>query len=259
MNVFRQHQHVYRFGIVAMMALAFTLVFSPFAKAQTPETGSDEVVRTVSVEGTGIVQIAPDTASISLGVVANEESLADAQKNVSDGLAATTSALTEAGILPEDISTTSYNVSPIAEYDRDGNYVGIERYEVSSGLTVVVRDIESVGTILDMAVTAGANNVWGISFYLEEPAEAASQARQAAVDDARGKADELATASGSVVVGVISINETSSPAPAPLDYTFARGAADADMAEASSVPMSPGQTTVTVSVSIVFEIAPAAG
>lgn len=258
MNAFSK-QHSLKFGVLAVMALALTLLFSPFANAQTPESGNDEIVRSLSVEGTGIVQIAPDTASISLGVVANEKSLADAQRQVSEGLEATTTAMTDAGILPEDISTTSYNVYPIAEYDRDGNYVGIERYEVSSGLTVIVRDIDSVGTILDLAVDSGANNVWGISFYLDDPSSAASQARQAAVDDARTKADELATASGSVVVGVISINETSAPAPAPMDYSLARGGAEMDMAEMSAVPVSPGQTTVTVTVSIVFEIAPAAG
>jgi uncharacterized protein YggE len=234
---------------------------SPFAAAQsTPEPG-EEPIRTITVNGTGVVKVDPDTASINLGVISNNESLEVAQQEVSEALEATTQTLTDLGILPEDIATSSYNIYPIAEYDRDGNYVGIERYEVSSGLTVTVRDIDSVGTVLDSAVQAGVNNIWSISFYVDDPAEATAQARRSAVEDARGKADELATAAGMVVVNVVTINETSAPDPASLNYDLGRGGAEADMAmeQAASVPVSPGQTEIRVEVSIVFEIEAAAG
>src|SRR5680860_143340 len=167
-----------RFGIVAALILGLSLLISPFVSAQesTPEPG-EEVIRTISVNGTGTVKVDPDTARISLGVVSNNESLEVAQTEVSDGLANITLVLTDSGVAPEDIQTDSYNVYPIAEYDRDGNYVGIERYEVSAGVSVIVRDIESVGTILDAAVEGGANNVWGISFFVDDPWEPPYQAR----------------------------------------------------------------------------------
>jgi len=246
-------------GIVAMLLLGLSLLISPFATAQSTPEPAEEVVRTISVTGTGTVQIDPDTARISLGVLANNESLEVAQTEVTEGLAAVTEVLTDAGIAPEDITTSSYNVYPVPEYDRDGNYVGVERYEVSSGLDVIVRDIESVGTILDTAVDAGANNVWGISFYVDDPSPAASQARQLAVEDARSKADELATAAGMVVTNVVTISETSSPNPQPQMFDYGSGGADMAAAEAAPVPVSPGLTEIRVDVQVTFEMEQAAG
>lgn len=260
METYRASRRRFGFGMVAAVPAGLALMAAPAVGAQTPESETDEITRTISVNGTGTVKIAPDTASISLGVLANDESLEVAQQTVSDNLASTTAALTDAGILAEDIATNSYNVYPVSEYDRNGNYVGIERYEVSSGLTVIVRDIDSVGTVLDLAVQAGANNVWGISFYVDDSSAAASQARQAAVDDARAKADELATASGMVIVGVISISENYAPPVSPMDYSFeGAGGASKDMVASSMVPVSPGQSQISVDVSIVFEVELAAG
>lgn len=247
------------FGILATLILGLSLLMSPLAGAQSTPVPGTETIRTVSVSGTGTVKIDPDTARLDLGVVANNESLEVAQTEVSEGLANITQVLTDAGIEAEDIATTSYTVYPIAEYDRDGNHVGIERYEVSSGFSIVVRDIESVGTVLDAAVEAGANNVWGISVYVEDPSSAASQARSMAVDDARAKADELATASGMVVTNVVSISETSAPPPMPLQYDLARGGADMTASEAAAVPVSPGQSEIRVDLQITFEIEQAAG
>src|SRR5690606_11084254 len=109
--------------------------------------------------------------------------------------------------------TSQYSVNPIPEYDRNDNYVGVSEYEVSVRLTVTVRDLELVGTILDSAVTAGANYVWGISMYVDDTTEAASQAREAAIADARTRADQYAQSEGQLVTGVYSIIELSAPQP----------------------------------------------
>lgn len=248
-----------RVGLLAIVLLGIALILSPMVSAQTPESGQT-ITRTISVSGTGVVKLDPDTASVNLGVVVTNELLEVAQTEVAENLTAVTESLTDAGIAAEDIMTSSYNVYPVAEYDRDGNYVGIERYEVSAGLTVTVRDIDSVGTVLDGAVAAGANNVWGISFYVDDTAAAASQARQAAVEDARAKADELATAGGMVVVNIVSIDETSAPDPVAQQFAYPAGAADMEMsADRAALPISIGQTEVRVDVYVVFEIEAAAG
>ena len=247
-----------RFGVLTLVLLGSLLMLSPVVAAQTPEAGQS-VTRTITVSGVGVVTLDPDTADVNLGVVANDESLEVAQAQVAESLTAITESLTDAGIASEDIQTSSYNVYPVAEYDRDGNYVGIERYEVSAGLTVTVRDIDSVGTVLDGAVAAGANNVWGISFYVNDPSAAASQARQAAVEDARSKADQLATAGGMVVVNIVSIDETYAPDPASMQFDYPV-AADAEMSgRGGALPISVGQSEVRVEVQVVFEIEAAAG
>lgn len=258
MQAFSFRQRSASFGILAVLVLGLSLLFSPLAGAQSTPVPTGETVRTISVNGTGTVRIDPDTARIELGVIANDESLEVAQTDVTEGLESITQVLTDGGVAPEDITTTSYNVYPVPEYDRDGNYIGVERYEVSSGLSVIVRDIDSVGTILDAAVEGGANNVWGVSFYVDDPSAAATQARSLAVEDARTKADEIATAAGMVVTNVVSIVETSAPDPVARDFDYAP-AADMAGSESAPVPVSPGQSEIRVDVQINFEIEQAAG
>ena len=214
-------------------------------------------MRTISVTGTGIVTVDPDVATFTVGVMKVATELADAQTQVVTALESITKTITDAGIDAKDVVTSGYSVNPIANYDNDGNYIGVKGYEVSSNLTVTVREIDSVGTLLDSVVTAGANQVWGISFTVDDPSGPASQARQAAVADARQKADELATAAGAVVTGVFSIAETSSPSPKGMEYAAPMAADSAG--NARSVPVSTGSTSIEVDVLVVFEIEVAAG
>lgn len=249
----------HRLGIVTALGLMLTVLLTPHVGAQsTPETPAD--VRTISVSGTGKVNVDPDTADVALGVETTNASLEAAQTEVTENLASVTTVLTNAGVTAEDIATSSYNIYPVPKYDRDGNYEGVSGYQVSTTLTVTIRDITRVGAILDAAVAGGATGVFGVSFYVADPAGPARDARTLAVEDARAKADEYATASGVLITGVYSIAETSAPEPVARDQDFEVGTADAAAAsEAQPVPISPGQTEIRVDVQIVFEIERANG
>ena len=248
----------------AVPALTATAVVAPSLLGQASSVSAqatptpEETMRTITVTGTGIVNVKPDIATVSVGVMKTAVELGDAQGQVTDALAAITKTITDAGIDEKDVVTSAYSVYPVPSYDDDGNYTGVKGYQVSSTLTVTVRKIESVGTLLDAVVKAGANQVWGISFSVDDPSKPASEARKAAVADARQKADELATAAGAVVTGPVSITETSSPAPKAQEYE-APMAADASGSASRSVPVSTGTTAVEVDVAIVFEIDVAAG
>ena len=261
-----QHQRVLgrRSLLRAVPALTASAVVAPAllgqalpASAQATPT-PEETIRTISVTGTGIVNVEPDIATVSVGVMKTATELADAQDQVSDALAAITKTITDAGIAAKDVVTSDYSVYPIPNYDDDSNYIGVKGYQVSSNLSVTVREIARVGSLLDAVVKAGANQVWGIAFSVDDPSKPASEARKAAVADARRKADELATAAGAVVTGPISIAETSAPAPKAQEYA-APMAADASGGASRSVPVSTGTTAVEVDVAIVFEIDVAAG
>jgi uncharacterized protein YggE len=236
-----------------------SLLLASHASAQsTPEPTSD--IRTISVSGTGRVNVDPDTADVILGVETTNASLEAAQNEVTESLASVTKVLTDAGVVAEDIVTSSYNIYPVPEYDRNGNYRGVSGYQVSAALTVTIRDIAQVGTILDSAVEGGATGVFGVSFYVDDPSGPASEARSLAVEDARAKADEYATASGVLITGVHSIVETSAPEPVARDQEFDVAAADEAGASANQpVPISPGQSEIRVDVQIVFEIEQANG
>ena len=248
-------------GQVRLAALATLLAFlfgglggyaPAIAQEATPAPGEDQI-RTITVSGQGSVNVAPDTAAVELGVTETNTSLQEAQAQVNTRLEAILAALAEAGVAEEDIKTAAYNVQINYEYDDNGNLRGISGYTVSSTLSVTVRGLDSLGTILDTVVTAGANVVYGISFSVDDPSAPASEARRLAVEDARTKADELAAAAGVNVIGVVSIQETSAPAPPPEPFV----ATEADMASgraASAVPVQAGTTEVIVDVVVVFEI-----
>lgn len=243
----------------AIVAPAMLGQASSVSAQSTPDSSDgNEIVRSITVTGTGIVNVKPDVATIAVGVAKSGASLQETQNAVTDVLNAMLKTIKDAGIADKDVVTSGYNVYPVPKYDNDGNYVGVDRYQVSSDLTVTVRKIDTVGTLLDDIVSAGANQVWGISFSVDDPAAPASEARKAAVADARKKADELATAAGAVVTGVITIAETSAPAPKSLDY--AAPAAAGEMARDSApVPVSTGTTDIEVDVQVVFQIEVAAG
>lgn len=246
---------IHRLAGILLLAALLAASLPAVATAQTPEGTPEAERRTITVQGTGTIEVSPDTADVQFGVVTQNESLETAQDENSTRTQAIIDAMTAAGIAEEDIATTDYVVYPINEYDRDGNLVGIQGYEVFNSVNVTIRDLSIVGQVLDDAVGAGANQVGSITFYVDNTDEAASQARQQAVENARAKADELAEAAGVIVVGVYEIEETSAPPSAAVRMDMSEGdmAAGAEAAP-SQVPVSPGQTEITVEVRVVFEI-----
>ena len=225
------------------------------AAAQAPQ-GATPVASptpaTLNITGHGSVTLAPDTAAITVGVQITQPRLADAQRQATEQMTAIIAAVRAGGVEDKDIQTTNYSVSILYQYDDNGYPQRITGYQVSNQVTVVIRAEDTLGELLDAVVTAGANNIFGISFYVDDPSAAASQARQAAVADARRKAEELATAAGMRIKRIVSISETYAPPPMPLEFAESRGAAD--MAAAAPVPIQSGSSEVTVDVQIYYEL-----
>lgn len=242
------------FTFVVALVIA-TMSLWPLATSAQPTPVAEEPIRTISVRGTGIVSTTPDTASVMLGIQTTNESLQAAQDEVTQRLSNVTQTLTEAGVAEEDIQTAQYTINPIPEYDRDGNYVGIQQYEVSVALTVTVHDLDLLGTLLDSTVGAGVNDIWGISLYVDDTSAAASEARAAAMNEARARAEEYAQAEGLLITGVYSIEEQSAPEPQSMRMDVAMEsdqAATSGGAEAMPVPISPGSQEIRVDVQVLY-------
>lgn len=256
-SITRSRARSWLVALTMSCALMVTAIGAPGVAAQsTPITPipESEIVRTIAVSGTGIASTTPDTASVTLGIEARNESLKTAQDDVSRRLTSVTETVTGLGVSAEDLQTSNYSIYPVPEYDRDGNYEGIQHYEVSVTLDVTVRDLDSLGTILDETVSAGVNNVGGISLYVDDTSVAASQARAAAMEDARARADEYASSSGVLITGVYSITETSAPVPKSSEMRMeAPMAADAEESS-MPVPISPGSSEIRVDVDVIFTI-----
>jgi uncharacterized protein len=212
------------------------------AAAQTPSP------RTITVAGSGKSFLAPDIATISIGVRTEDEDPAQAMAVSNDQAQTITDALQEMGVAARDIQTTSFNIYPNQQYNESGTPISTT-YVVENTVSVTVRDLSVLGELLGASVEAGANQIYGIQFDVEDREEALSQARVAAIEDARAKAEALAEAAGVSLGELESISEVSGfPQP------FFEGRGGAAETAAADVPISPGQLTITVDVNMVFGI-----
>jgi uncharacterized protein YggE len=239
-------------GVVALIGAAAFGVFGvrdSAAQDSASTPSATEIPATVYVSGNGVVTIAPDTASVVIGVNVIETTLSSAQEKATSQMTAVIDALKAAGIDEKEIQTVNYSVNIIQDYDQNGNPAAIKGFQVSNQVNVTIRDLDKLGSILDTVVAQGANAIYGISFYVDDPSAAASQARTLAVQDAKKKADELAAAAGMKVGRVLSISETYSPSPSPVAY----GGVEAADARAA-VPLQAGTTTISVDVQVTYEL-----
>jgi len=207
---------------------------------------------TIFVAGQGTVKVEPDTATVTIGIDVLEDDLAEAQATATSQATAIIDAVTAAGVAEDDIQTANYSVNILRDYDDQGNPGPITGYQISNQVNVTVRDLDALGGLLDDAVAAGANNIYGISFYVEDTAAAASQARAQAMADAQRKAEELAAAAGLTITRATSISESYAPPPTPVDFGGADMAMEARAASAP-VPVQAGTTEVVVDVQVTYE------
>ena len=233
--------------------LAFGAVGGGTALAQdmaTPESGMALGVPTVSVSGHGSVNVPPDTASVNIGVDVIKPTLGEAQETANAQATAVIEAFEAAGIAPEDIQTDYFSVNILRDYSENADPTLITGFEIINQLRVTVRDTDQLGELLDAAVNAGANSIYGVTFYVDDQTEASSDARAEAVEDARTKAEELAAAAGMTLGPVVAISEGTTPLVSPV-YDMGRGGG---MAAEAAVPVEPGSTTVAVDVTMTFEL-----
>ena len=250
------YKKVVLIGLVLLIAASLVGCGSvAAAKALAPsaqtDTSSQPTPRTISVNGNGKVELTPDMAYVYIGVHTEGPDAIEAVSSNNEKTEAVINALTALGVDEKDIQTTNFSIYPQQRYDDQGQPTGEITYMVDNTVYVKVRDLDTIGEVLDSAVKAGANSINGISFDVEDKSEALSEARAAAVEDAAKQAAELAAAAGVSVGQVLSISTTGVAYPPTPIYGKGGGA----MAEAAvSVPVSPGQMTITVDVFVVYQI-----
>lgn len=202
---------------------------------------------TVTAGGTGEVAAPPDMAEMFFGasVVAEDakSALSQASKTAED----ITAAVKNAGIPAEDIQTANVSIWP--EQSGDGNSITITGYRASVQVRVKIRDIEAVGEVITAASEAGANEIGGPSFTLDDDADVRNEAIELAIADARKRAEVMADAAGKSLGEIISVSEANVSIP-PLYYDMGSRAA----AEAADVAIEPGQLDISSSVTVVFEL-----
>lgn len=223
------------------------------AQAQTvPE-------RTITTNGHGEVRVRPDSLSVQVTVESRNPQLATARAENNRKAQAIINALKGLNIPNLKLETQNVQVYPLqGEYQKD-RLPKIIGYQVTNSLSVRVTRADSAnlsdyGTrIIDTALNAGANNVGGLNFYVDDMTAARTQALELAVKDARGNADAMARAAGVAISGLHSLEGTPQFGGYPRPMPMYAKAAMADSAEGASTPVEVGETTITSDVTARFK------
>lgn len=225
-----------------LLAVALAAPGALWAEPPTP---------TITVLGEGQVNRAPDMATITLAVNADGATGAAAMAKVATGLTGVLARLKGEGIEDRDVQTSGLNLSPRWDEPRAGSTAApkIVGFVASSTVSVRVRALDHLGTVLDGVVSDGANGFSGLTFGLADPDPAQDEARKAAVADAIRKAQLYAAAAGVKLGPVQSISDQSSEVrPYPMAAPM--------MAKAAPMPVAQGEIELGASVTMVFAIAP---
>ncbi|MCP5397312.1 MAG: SIMPL domain-containing protein [Sphingomonadaceae bacterium] len=203
----------------------------------------------VSLQVTETVKARPDMATVSAGVTSDAPTAVAAMQANAREMKSVIDRIKALGIKGEDIQTTGINLNARYDYDRNTQKQVFRGYQASNRVTVILRDVDRTGQVLDALVAAGATDIGGPSFGMQDDTAAKAQARKAAMEKARGQAMEYAGWAGYSSIRLLEVNETIySNAPQPMMRGYAMDAV------AESTPVEPGLVGTAVTVSVTYEM-----
>ena len=205
----------------------------------------------ITVSGEGKATGKPDIALITLGVSKEAVSVEAARSGAAASLDAMIKSMRDNGVAKDDIQTEQFSIQP--EYDYSNNKQTLRGFRVTNVVSAKVRDIDKTSKVVDDAATAGGNDaqVQNIAFTIDKPDELKKQAREAAVADAKERAETLAATTGVSVGEPVYITESGGGVPVPLYYG---GEARDSAGAAPATPIEPGTLDVTISVTVTWSI-----
>jgi uncharacterized protein len=230
-----------------------SIVFLAALAALSPAQALERLIdisndRWVEVAGEGSVSAAPDFAELTLGVTNTGKNAGDAVAANAQAANALVALIKAEGVAPADIQTSTVSVSPMFSQPSPNQETAptVTGYSVSNNVSVRVRDIPRLGALIDKAVTAGANSIYGISFGHNDLSALLDKARPLAVADAMRKAEIYAAAGGGRIGRLMVLTEDAGRQP-PMAFSRAYAAA-------APTPIEAGEDKLTVSVNARFEL-----
>jgi uncharacterized protein len=261
--------------ISRVLALSLFALPGSFGCAGATTVVQSALPQGISVSGHGEAQGQPDIARVTLGVETRSKVATEATEQANQQMSAVIAAIKQQGVADKDIRTQNFSVNfeqqpepyppvpsveaPEPKEGRPGTKSAtaaapaaaseIPRgfYRVSNTVQVTVRDLPKLGDILGATTAAGANNVWGIQFDIEDPSKLEAEARQKAMTQARARAEQLAQLAGVKLGRVISVGESAGGVmQRDSGYGYSMKAANV------SVPVQSGELTVSQDVQLLF-------
>ena len=244
-----------RFARVLMMGSTVVAMAAPLAalpvsaQAQTVSGGSmSQPLPSLNLSAVGRVQVSPDQATITFGVVTEAANAQEAMQANARQMTQVIAALRRAGISEREVQTSGLSLS--AQYDYQQNESPkLRGYQASNRVTVIINDLTKVGRTADAVVGAGVNQIEGISFGLKDPSAAEDQARRLAVRALQSKAALYSEALGVPLGGIRSLSEGGGYVPQSPPMVMARMASSD-----ASTPIEAGELTIQVEVSGVYDL-----
>jgi uncharacterized protein YggE len=251
----------YKLAIVAIIGLValngFSMYYAYYAYSmalpnsgslvKVPLTGQGSETRpnVISISGTGIVWATPDVAQVTISVVTQSTSAAEAQQSNAATMTKVIQALMHAGVSKEDVKTIGYSLSPRYSYDGQQTLIG---YECRNIIAVMTKNTAEVGKIIDVAVGAGANEVSGVLFTVseEKKAQLMTDAIKRAVGDADSKAQAMSNALGVTITG---------KSYASISQMYQPYGAAYEVKASEPTPIIPGELQLTVTVQVDYTFA----
>ncbi|PIR87332.1 MAG: hypothetical protein COU11_01115 [Candidatus Harrisonbacteria bacterium CG10_big_fil_rev_8_21_14_0_10_49_15] len=229
-------------GIIGMTAIA------RYSNAVVPS-------RTVTVTGEGEVEVSPDLATLNFSVVTQGKDPDAITKQNTEKMNTVIAFVKEQGIEAKDIKTSNFNLYPRYTY-LEREEPSITGYELNQGVTVKIRDLDKVSTIVGGLTSRGINQISSVSYSIDDPEAQRVEARQEAFAEAYEKARVMARQNGVRIARVINFSEGFSGGYPPIMYAkeeaYGRGG---DMAMSSAMPnFEAGSEEVKVFVTVTYEI-----
>ncbi len=245
---------------VVVLILVFFLVYVGVSiahkvseiKSNTQIT--DQSVRdTITVKGEAELEIVPDVASLSFGVIVEAKTVEVAQKEGNEKMATIISELKKEDVKGNDLKTNNYSIYPKYNYNRKTGERSLAGYEVTQNLQVKVRDFDKIGSVIQLASDAGANQVGSLNFMIDDEISARAEARGEAIKNAKAKAKILAKQLGIKLGDIVSFYESGASRPY-YDYGTKVNSMSIDEESLMAPSIELGTNEVSISVELVYEI-----
>lgn len=246
-------------GAAPFLALAVmcSVAVTAAAWAQPGDAGEDRP--TISVTGTSRVAADPDRAVVRFGVTAQAAEAAEAQDRVNRNMQQILQAMRRLDVPERAVRTEELWLTPLYDdarpwpgrpSDEEPREPRILGYRAGNVVSVELEDLARIGDVIDAGVEAGANQLQGVRFRLEDATAARSEAMRRAVQEARAQADAIADAMGMRVSGVVRVQAGGYDVRPPTPFAAAR----MDVAEMAATPIQQGQVDVSANVTVVYRL-----
>jgi uncharacterized protein YggE len=220
----------------------FIALIATMITALPLQAGAAEKLVTVTGEAT--ISVAPDMAVIRIGVTTQGKSARDASLANAKEMTSVLAAVKKSGVAERDVQTSRLSLQPRYDTSQSGT-ARLLGFQVTNQVTVKIRKVDDLPSILDRAIAAGANEMSGIEFVVSQQSQLLDQTRAEAMADARRKAAIYAKAAGAKLGRVMSIRDGgASPPPHPVMRAM----------RADAVPVAPGEQTLRANVTVSYEL-----